>query len=444
MPLSFRPRVLFALAFLLSLTNPARAEKLRITSKPPGATVQINGVDVGTTPFEKDYPGGYFHKTKTAISAHLEHQLIARLSLAGYATKEIVLSEGPMEWSSLNGKNRHQYWLLKSDHFDVAFELLTATFTGGVAAHLPAGAANLSPELSLESLAAVAKPAVVQLLGAQKSGSGFFVTETGVIATNAHVARDEGSLTALLSNGQRLEAKVVYIDGDLDIALVKVPGENFPHLTLAAADTVHQGESVLAIGCPGDAMPFSMTKGIVSAVGKFKDAGPGTWVQTDAPVNPGNSGGPLVNMRGEVVGLNTLKLIKKNTTGIAFALSASDLLDVLHRFYPVTASSQTTPPTTAATTKSETMSAAPQSPPDTSTSITSSTAATGTIKFTEPRGAEIYVDGQFVGNIPSTIELPEGNHQITVKDGKSPDWQKNLQVHAGSTVTLRAQFIAAQ
>jgi S1-C subfamily serine protease len=444
MAFSLRPRVQFALTMLLSSACAAHADQLRITSKPPGATVQINGVEVGTTSLEIKYPGGYFHKTKTAISAHLEHQLVARLSLAGYATKEIVLSEGPMEWSSLNGKNRHQYWLLKSNHFDVAFELITATFTGGVAAHLPAGAANLSPELSLESLAAVAKPAVVQLQSAQKSGSGFFVTETGVIATNAHVARDEGSLTTTLADGQRLEGKVVYIDEDLDIALVKVAGENFPHLALAAADTVHQGETVLAIGNPGGAMQFSMTKGIVSAIGKFKEAGPGTWVQTDAPINPGNSGGPLVNMRGEVVGLNTLKLIKKNTTGIAFALSASDLLDVLHRFYPATAPSQTPTPVTEASSKNEAMSAAPQAPPDGSPSANPSAAATGTVKFTEPRGAEIYVDGQFVGNIPSTLQLTEGNHQITVKDGKSPDWQRSLEVHAGSTVTLRAQFITAQ
>jgi S1-C subfamily serine protease len=80
-------------------------------------------------------------------------------------------------------------------------------------------------------------------------------------------------------------------------------------------------------------------------VGKFREAGAGTWIQTDTPINPGNSGGPLVNMRCEVVGLNTLKLIKKNTTGIAFALSAGDLLDVLHRFYPVTAPAS--PPTSA-------------------------------------------------------------------------------------------------
>ena len=444
MPFSLRLRAPIALIILLSSGSQARAEKLRITSKPPGATVQIDGIEVGTTPFEKEYPGGYFHKTKTAIGAHLEHQLVARLSLTGYATKEIVLSEGPMEWVSLNGRNRHQYWLLKTDHFDVSFELLTATFTGAVAAHLPAGTANLSSELSLESLAAVAKPAVVQLLGAQKSGSGFFVTETGVIATNAHVARDEGSLVTVLSDGQHLEGKIVYIDDDLDIALVKVSGEGFPHLTLAAAETVRQGESVLAIGSPGDAMPFSMTKGIVSAVGKFKEAGPGTWVQTDAPINPGNSGGPLVNLHGEVVGLNTLKLIKKNTTGIAFALSASDLLDVLHRFYPATAPSQEATPATGVLSKNQAMSATPQASLDRSPSANPSTTATGTVKFTEPRGAEIYVDGQFVGNIPSTLQLAEGSHQITVKDGKSTDWQKTLQLHAGSSVTLRAQFVIAQ
>jgi S1-C subfamily serine protease len=227
MPLSLRPRAQFTLIMLLALACSARATKLRITSKLSGATVQINGVEVGTTPVEVKYPGGYFHKTKTAVGAHLEQQ-----------------------WSSLNGRNRHQYWLIKSDHFDVTFELITATFTGGVAAHLPAGTASLTPELSLEALAAVAKPAVAQLQGAQKTGSGFFVTETGVIATNAHVARDEGSLTTMLSDGQRLEGEVVYIDEDLDIAFVKVSGDHFPHLALAAADTVHQGESVLASAMP--------------------------------------------------------------------------------------------------------------------------------------------------------------------------------------------------
>jgi S1-C subfamily serine protease len=135
-----------------------------------------------------------------------------------------------------------------------------------------------------------------------------------------------------------LQARVVYIDADLDIALVKAdppsPGYAFPYLVLADVTSVQQGESVLAVGNPGDAMLFSATKGIISAVGKFRAFGPGTRIQTDAPINPGNSGGPLLNSRGPVLGLNTLKITKKNVTGIGFALSSTDLLTVLHRFYP--------------------------------------------------------------------------------------------------------------
>ena len=444
MLLSLRLRVQLALVSGLLLVCTVHGEKLRITSAPAGARVEINGVPLGTTPFEKDYPGGFFHKTKTVVGSRLSHPLTARLSLQGYAIKEIALTEGPAEWISLKGRNYGPYWLFKSDHFEAKLDLLLGTFTGSVNTHVSAGSEVLAPELSLEALAAVAKPAVVQLQGLQKMGSGFFVTETGVVATNAHVARDETSLLATLSNGQQLQADIVYIDEDLDIALVKVPGENFPHLALADAQSVRQGQSVFAIGNPGGAMQFSMTKGIVSAVGKFREAGPGTWIQSDTPINPGNSGGPLVNMCGEVVGLNTLKLIKKNTNGIAFALSASDLLEVLHRFYPLTLSD-----TTAASkpkssvSKSVEMSADSEANAGKSRRAESPAIATGTVTFAEPLGAEIYVDDEFVGHIPSTIQLPEGTHRIRVADGKSADWMKNLAVHAGSKIMLRAQFPAA-
>jgi hypothetical protein len=247
-------RHLLPLALLMLLgAPPSRAESLKITSTPPGATVELDGVLAGTTPFEKDFPGGFFHRTHTAIGQRLEHPMIARLSLPGYAAREIPLTEGPMHWIDLHGRNHGDYWLLKAPSFHA----------------------------------------------------------------------------------------------DLDIALVKIdsPPPDFvsPFVALAEAASVQQGESVLAIGCPGDAMLFSVTNGIVSAVGKFASAGPGTWIQTEAPINPGNSGGPLVNSRGEVIGLNTQKLIKKNVTGIGFALSSSDLLDVLRRFYPQPSEPTTTP-----------------------------------------------------------------------------------------------------
>jgi len=359
--------VLVIFSALLSAL-PAAAEKLRITSNPPGAAVSINGVAEGVTPFDKDFPGGYFHRTHTAFGSRLEHAMVARVSLAGYATKELTITEGPMNWVGLNGHSHGEYFLFKTDHFHVNLEPIAGVFTGSVSERVPHGVMNASAgpapatpsadslaagsaagaavradtagsdgfreELSLEEVVRRTKPAVVYLKGLNKSGTGFFITETGVIATNAHVARDEESLLAVLPGGVQLEAKVVYLDGDLDIALLKVAGNKFPFLTLTDAAFVQQGESVFAIGNPGDAMLFSVTKGIVSAVGRFDSAGPGTWIQTDTPINPGNSGGPLLNSRGEVIGINTQKLVKKNVTNIGFALSATDLLKVLHSFYP--------------------------------------------------------------------------------------------------------------
>jgi len=80
---------------LLSCPAPVFAEKLQITSNPSGATVELDGVAVGSTPFEKDFPGGYFRKTRTSIGSRLEHPVVARISLSGYATREIKLTEGP-------------------------------------------------------------------------------------------------------------------------------------------------------------------------------------------------------------------------------------------------------------------------------------------------------------------------------------------------------------
>jgi len=245
---------------LLSL--PVLAEKLRITTVPPGATVQINGVLVDTTLYEQSIPGGYLHKTKTSLGSRLQHPMVARLTLEGYAAKEILLTEGPMSWvSTVKGHNHGDYWLLKTDHFRVELQSASQTFTGAVESGSGSSLVpGPRPELSLEELVSRTKPAVVFLKSLTKNGTGFFITATGVLATNAHLARGEEALLATLPNGTQLEATIVYVDPDLDIALAKTPGEGFPHLPLAEAATVLQGENVLAIGNPGDAMRFSVTK----------------------------------------------------------------------------------------------------------------------------------------------------------------------------------------
>jgi serine protease Do len=433
---------LFFCASLLLLACPTHAvgDELKITSSPSGATVEIDGVTSGTTPFEKDYPGGFFHKTRTSLGSRLEHSMVARISLPGYATRELKLTEGPMNWISINGRNRGEYWLLKSDHFHVDLQSVSETFTGSVIANVTGASAALRPELSLEELVRQTKPAVVYLKGQDFSGSGFFVTGTGVIVTNAHLARGEETLHTLLSTGLELEGKVVYVDADLDIALVKVAaraGESeLPHLTLTDSTSVHQGENVLAIGNPGDAMLFSVTKGIVSAVGKFPNAGPGTWIQTDTPINPGNSGGPLLNSRGEVIGINTQKLVKKDVSGIGFALSATDVLEVLHRFYPsvATARQSIAPPALQSMARESVPSDEPSSTP---ASVTPEGVGTVTIT-SDPDSAEIFIDDKFLGNAPATLKLPPGSHAIVLKFPGHADWHRTLEVLKSSKVSLKA------
>jgi S1-C subfamily serine protease len=456
-------------AALLLIFCPVRseAETLKITSNPAGAKVELDGVLAGSTPFEKDFPGGYFHKPFMSVSPRLEHAMVARISLEGYATKELNLTEGPMNWISFNGHNHGEYWLLKSDHFQVDLQPISQVFTGGVSAKFTgAGNVDLQPELSLEELVRRTKPAVVYLKGLDKSGTGFFVTETGVIATNAHVARGEETLVTVLPGGEQLEAKVVYIDADLDIALAKVEGKDFPRLSLADAASVRQGENVVAIGNPGDAMLFSVTKGIVSAVGKFASAGPGTWIQTDTPINPGNSGGPLLNGRGEVIGINTQKLVKKNVTGIGFALSATDLLSVLRRFYPAVSVARSTAAESQAPNAAVT---APQNagqvetvsgpgtdfPPVSSNSSPPTEAGNGPAEpvavqvshgfgivtiTSDPDGAEIFVDDKFAGNAPAKLKLPAGTHSVVLKVRDCADWKRSLEVYKDSQVSLKAEL----
>jgi hypothetical protein len=144
----------------------AHADKLHITSTPPGAVVEINDVAVGTTPLEKDFPGGYFHKTKTALGSRLEHPLVARITLAGYATKEILLSEGPANWIGLNGRNHGEYFLLKTNQFHVKLDLISQEFNGSISARVGRNTpVDFVPILSLEELVALTKPAVVYLKG---------------------------------------------------------------------------------------------------------------------------------------------------------------------------------------------------------------------------------------------------------------------------------------
>jgi hypothetical protein len=110
------------------------AESLNITSAPAGANGEIDGALLGTTPFHTDYPGGYFHKTHTVFGSRLEHAMTLRVSKDGYAAQQITITDGPYGWLAVNGKHQGDYFVLKSDHFDMkltaAAEIASTTWAG--------------------------------------------------------------------------------------------------------------------------------------------------------------------------------------------------------------------------------------------------------------------------------------------------------------------------
>ena len=142
------------------------------------------------------------------------------------------------------------------------------------------------------------------------SGSGFFISNEGYILTNNHVVEGTKEVKIVLADGSEQSAKIVGTDPYSDIAVLKTDGKVPAVASLGNSDKLQPGESVIAIGSPLGDFKNTVTVGVVSATGRSIDTGQGyqveNLIQTDAAINHGNSGGPLVNLAGEVIGINTL------------------------------------------------------------------------------------------------------------------------------------------
>lgn len=160
-------------------------------------------------------------------------------------------------------------------------------------------------------------------------GSGFMISSDGYILTNAHVVDKVDEVTVKLADKREFRAKVVGSDSRTDVALIKINAEGLPAATLGNPDRLRVGEWVLAIGAPFG-FENSVTAGIVSAIGRsLPQENYVPFIQTDVAVNPGNSGGPLFNMKGEVVGMNSQIISRSGGyMGLSFAIPIDVAMDV--------------------------------------------------------------------------------------------------------------------
>jgi S1-C subfamily serine protease len=175
-------------------------------------------------------------------------------------------------------------------------------------------------------------PAVVRVITQSGMGSGIIIDEAGYVLTNNHVIEGNETASVVLNNGQQLIASILGRDEITDLAILKFSGENLPVVTFGDSDKLVQGEEVIAIGYPLDLMgSASISRGIVSAL---RNEGDVDYIQTDAAINPGSSGGALINLDGEVVGINvlTIRVVEGlPIEGMNFAIAVNSAKPIIPR-----------------------------------------------------------------------------------------------------------------
>jgi serine protease Do len=187
-------------------------------------------------------------------------------------------------------------------------------------------------------------PGQVTFLGrtaeGQSSGSGIIISSDGYIVTNNHVVENASNLSVTLSDGTQFPAQVISTDIFADLAVLKVDGQMPAVVAFGNSDNLKSGETVIAIGSPLGEFRNTVTVGVISATGRMLDTGNGYFMedllQTDAAINQGNSGGPLVNLNGELVGINTLIVRGGNGSsavaeGLGFAIPANTVRTIAER-----------------------------------------------------------------------------------------------------------------
>ncbi len=197
-----------------------------------------------------------------------------------------------------------------------------------------------SGSLSVSEINTKVSPSVVLITGTGFTGggqgSGVIISDNGYIVTNAHVVSGFSDLTVTLNDADKTEypASVVGSDALTDLAVIKIDAKGLPAAELGTSSTLQVGQDVVVIGNPlGSEFTGSVTTGIISALDRQVQMSQDevyTYIQTDAAINAGNSGGPLVNMEGQVIGINAAKIDTSVAEGMGFAIPVDDVVPIVN------------------------------------------------------------------------------------------------------------------
>lgn len=224
------------------------------------------------------------------------------------------------------------------EHFADKHTITQATVQTSSSADSITPASGSGNELTVAEINTAVSPSVVLISGSGMSGegqgTGVILTDDGYIVTNAHVVSGFSEITVTLNDENKTEypATVVGSDSTTDIAVIRIRAKGLTPAEIGTSATLQVGQNVVVIGNPlGEEFSGSVTTGIISALDRqveFEDGSVYNYIQTDAAINSGNSGGPLVNMQGQVIGINAAKIDSSVAEGMGFAIPIDTVVPV--------------------------------------------------------------------------------------------------------------------
>jgi Trypsin-like peptidase domain len=303
-----RLRVLFLAALILVCASFCSAgdKPVKFETVPAGAQVEFNGSVACTTPCSINLPDDYFGDKLWAFSKHEKAPISVRFLKEGCAPKTITITDGPVRWKDNFGIVFYSAYVVTSLEFTVHLDAADDSIQESVS---PASSVERADPMTCGETAALVKkrvvqaamPAVVTISTPEGSGSGFLVSPDGLLVTDAHVVGKHQSVTVTFANGKSVETSKLYMDIRDGLAVAMIAGSDFPYLKLSR-NPPEPGADVFEIGAPGSG-PGRQSNTVDQAIVGFAAA---EWIETDAPLDHANFGGPLLDRDGEVVGVNTL------------------------------------------------------------------------------------------------------------------------------------------